>query len=144
MANRNRDGDKHHYVPKFYLKQWAGVDGCVCEFSRAYQSKPGHRAPAKPPVKPRRVNPDGTGHLRGLNTFARLRPELANYLEHRFLKIVDSKASAILEMLNQDNVDFRDRSSWARFMMSQLQRSPEVFDVLAKRSRAHLRMTWQL
>jgi hypothetical protein len=125
MANGKEDGDKHHYVPKFYLKNWAGVDGCVYEFSRPHQPKPGQVAPAKPPVKARRVNPDGTGYLRGLNTFAGLRPELGNYLEHRFLKIVDSKASAVLVMLNKDNVDFADRSSWARFMMSQLHRSPE-------------------
>jgi hypothetical protein len=125
MPDRREDGDKHHYIPKFYLKQWAGADGCVCEFSRPYQAKPGHVAPAKPPVKARRVNPDGTGYLRGLNTFARLRPELADYLEHRFLKIIDSKASEILGMLNRDNVDFADRSCWARFVMSQLHRSPE-------------------
>ena len=125
MPDRKEDGDKHHYIPKFYLRQWAGADGCVCEFSRPYQPKPGHVAPAKPPVKARRVNPDGTGYLRGLNTFARLRPELADYLEHRLLKIIDSKASEILGMLNRDNVDFADRSSWARFIMSQLHRSPE-------------------
>ena len=125
MENRSEIGEKHHYVPKFYLKHWAGEDGCVCEFSRPYQPKPGTTIPVKPPVKARRVHPDGTGYLRGLNTFARLRPELANYLEHRFFRLVDTKASAMLEMFNQDCTELPDRSSWSRFLMSQIHRSPE-------------------
>jgi hypothetical protein len=97
------------------LKQWADpADGRLCEFSRPYKE-----------VKARRVHPDGTGYLRGLNTFARLRPELADFLEHRFFKTIDNDASAILEMLNRDYVDFTDRSAWSRFIMSQLHRSPE-------------------
>jgi hypothetical protein len=23
MAKKEKEGDKHHYIPKFYLKQWA-------------------------------------------------------------------------------------------------------------------------
>jgi len=42
---------KHHYIPVFYLKQWAGVDGRVCEFSKPYDR-----------VKPRRAHPDGTAY----------------------------------------------------------------------------------
>jgi len=132
MANRKEDREKHHYLPKFYLKQWAGADGRVCEFSRPYELKPGHIAPANPPVKARRVYPDATGYVRGINTFARLRPELANFLEHRFLKTVDNDASKILEMLNRDYVDFTDRSHWARFIMSQMHRSPEGIQRIAE------------
>jgi hypothetical protein len=76
-------------------------------------------------VKARRVDPDGTGFLRGLNTFARLRPELADILEHRFFKTVDNDAAMTLEMLNRDYVDFTNRSDWSRFIMSQMNRSPE-------------------
>jgi hypothetical protein len=50
---------KHHYIPKLYLKQWAGPDGRVCEFSRPYQQ-----------VKPRMTFPDATGYERGLYTFS--------------------------------------------------------------------------
>ena len=32
------DGEKHHYLPVFYLKQWAGKDGRLCEFSRPYKN----------------------------------------------------------------------------------------------------------
>jgi hypothetical protein len=31
------EGDKHHYVPVFYTKEWAGLDGRVCEYSRPFR-----------------------------------------------------------------------------------------------------------
>ena len=30
-------GQKHHYLPVFYLKQWAGPDRRLCEFSRPHK-----------------------------------------------------------------------------------------------------------
>ena len=41
------EGDKHHYLPVFYLKSWTGADGRLCEFSRPYTLKPGQVMPAK-------------------------------------------------------------------------------------------------
>jgi hypothetical protein len=29
-------GDKHHFIPVFYTKEWGGPDGRVCEYSRPY------------------------------------------------------------------------------------------------------------
>jgi len=69
---------RHHYIPVFYLKQWAGDDKRVCEFSRSYVR-----------VKPRRTHPDGTGYLDGLNTVDGLPPEEAQFLEDVFFKIAD-------------------------------------------------------
>jgi len=31
-----KEGEKHHYIPQFYLKQWTGVDRRLCEYSRPY------------------------------------------------------------------------------------------------------------
>jgi hypothetical protein len=59
---------KHHYIPKFYLKQWAGPDGRICEFSRPHKE-----------VKPRMVFPDGTGYERGLYTFPELAPQNSGF-----------------------------------------------------------------
>ena len=58
---------KHHYIPVFYLRQWTGADGRLCEFSKPYDR-----------VKPRRVNPDGTAYVRGLNTVPGMAPEDAS------------------------------------------------------------------
>jgi hypothetical protein len=48
-------GEKHHYIPQFYLNRWAGTDGRLCEYSRPYDI-----------VKPKFVHPSGTGYERGL------------------------------------------------------------------------------
>jgi hypothetical protein len=71
--------------------------------------------------------PDATGYLRGLNTFARLRPELADFLENRFFRTVDNQAALVLQMLLQDKVDFDQKMqcAWSRFLMTLLHRHPE-------------------
>jgi uncharacterized protein DUF4238 len=117
-------GQKHHYIPKFYLKQWVGEDGKLCEFTRPNNC-----------VKPRRVAPDGTGYVRGLNTFALLPPQLANFLEDRFFRIVDSQAARVLKILLQDNVDLDAdaKSDWSRFLMSLLHRNPEGMARIGKK-----------
>jgi hypothetical protein len=74
-------GQKHHYLPVFYLKQWAGPDGRLCEFSRPHKV-----------VKPRRTYPDGTGYERGLYTFEGLSPSVADFLEQQFLLRADDGA----------------------------------------------------
>ena len=54
MAKEHK-GQKHHYIPVFYLKQWMGPKNTVCEYSRPYDK-----------VKTRSAHPDGTGYVRGL------------------------------------------------------------------------------
>jgi hypothetical protein len=125
MIGHNRPkraaGQKHHYLPVFYLKQWAGVDGRLCEFSRPYKV-----------VRPRMTHPDGTGYVRGLYEFGYLTPELTNALETRFLLRLDHKASTALAMLIQRKVDLDDatRSAWSRFLMSLIFRNPETIERL--------------
>jgi hypothetical protein len=126
------EGDKHHYLPVFYLKSWAGTDGRLCEFSRPYTLKPGQLLPARVPVKPRRTHPDGTGYVRGLNTFRALPPALADFLENRFLKRADDLASrALTHFLNDDvTLNMNTKSGWARFILTLLHRTPESIERL--------------
>src|SRR2546423_574699 len=91
----NPQGDKHHYIPKFYLKQWAGQDRRICEFSRPYSE-----------VQPRMTYPDGTGYQRGLYSFPELPPAIADFLEHRFFKRADDGAHDVLQLLLSDKLDF--------------------------------------
>jgi hypothetical protein len=119
---------KHHYIPVFYLKQWA-VDGRLCEFSRPYKTPEGLADPdiKSIPVKPRRTCPDGTGYIKNLYTFSALRPELANYLEDRFFLRVDDQAAIVMQRLLRGDVEFdsQSKSAWTRFLMSMFHRSPE-------------------
>jgi hypothetical protein len=110
-------GTKHHYIPVFYLKQWAGTDGRICEFSRPHGI-----------VKSKRVHPDGTGYVRGLYTIPGVQPHLTEYIERRFLLKSDSTASDALRfMLSGDREEWphTPRASWSRFIISLMLRNPE-------------------
>ena len=70
MAKHQTEGDKHHFIPKFYLKRWAGSDRRLCEFTKPYN-----------PVVARMTYPDGTGYVRGLYKFDTGSPDNDNFLE---------------------------------------------------------------
>jgi hypothetical protein len=122
--NRLPRGQKHHYVPKFYLKRWAGDDGRLCEFSRPHSE-----------IKPKRRYPDGTAYERGLYTFEDLPPETADYIENEFLKRSDDFASTALCNLLAGEVDLgqEHRNAWSRLIMTLVHRSPEGIERLKLR-----------
>src|SRR5450756_772714 len=108
---------KHHYIPVFYLKQWAGGDKRICEFSRPFDR-----------VKPRRTHPDGTGYVHGLNTIPGVPAHDAQYLENVFFKFTDNYAAIALRVLFSDppwHFTTEVRSAWSRFLMSLIVRNPE-------------------
>jgi hypothetical protein len=110
-------GDKHHYIPVFYSKEWAGPDERVCEYSRPFDV-----------VKPRRVHPDGTGYVRGLYTVPRNDPHVSEFIEREFLKVTDNGAACVLQMfkLGKEITWTTDtRSAWSRFIVSLMVRNPE-------------------
>jgi hypothetical protein len=78
-------GQKHHYIPVFYLRQWMGARQTVCEFSRPYDR-----------VKTRFPHPDGTGYVRGLYAIDDLDANVANAIEDMFLKPSDGMAAEAL------------------------------------------------
>ena len=110
-------GDKHHYIPVFYSKEWAGPDGRVCEYSRPYNV-----------VKPKRVHPDGTGYIRGLYTVPHNNPHVSEFIEREFFKITDNGAARVLQLfkLGKEIAWTSDtRSAWSRFIISLMIRNPE-------------------
>ena len=109
---------RHHYIPIFYLKQWARDNkGRLCEFSEPYDR-----------VKPRMTHPRGTGYVDGLNTVEGLPPAEARFLEDVFFQIADDAAAQALKMLLSPspwNFTTKMRSGWSRFIMSLMVRNPE-------------------
>jgi hypothetical protein len=108
---------KHHYIPIFYLKQWAGEDGMLCEFSRPFDK-----------VVPRMKHPSGTGYERGIYTFDLLPPAAAEYLERHFFEHADNGASDALRLLVAGKIgdlDGRTKCAWSRFIMTLMHRTPE-------------------
>jgi hypothetical protein len=109
---------RHHYIPVFYLKQWArDSKKQLCEFSKPYDR-----------VKPRRTHPDGTGYVDGLNTVEGLPPAEARFLEDVFFRMADDTAAQALQILLTPppwNFTTKIKSGWSRFIMSVMVRNPE-------------------
>jgi hypothetical protein len=123
-------GQKHHYIPVFYLKQWMGPKNTVCEFSRPYDQ-----------VATRSPHPDGTGYVRGLYAVDDPDAKVVNAIEETFLKPNDGMASEALQCLLRE-VPFthpeRMRHAWTRFMLSLLIRYPEAIAQMKKQLRQNV------
>jgi hypothetical protein len=114
--SKHPDGEKHHYIPVFYLKQWAGPDGRLCEFSRKHEQ-----------VTRRLTSPVGTGYARGLNTFTALPPAIANFLEETFFQQADDKAAKAFHLMLDGGkfLSGETKSAWSRFLLTLIYRTPE-------------------
>lgn len=126
--------EKHHYLPVFYLKHWHGPDGVLCEYSTPYNV-----------VKPRRVNADGTGYVRGLYKIEGLPPETANVIENKFLKPSDGLAADAMRCLVAGAVfpkPTQMRISWARFVLSLMVRYPEAIDLMKQHLRHNVQKAY--
>ncbi len=110
---------KHHYIPKFYLKQWLKEDLKLCEFSQPFSGI----------TKPRRVHPSQTGWSDRIYELRDFPPELAQQMEERVFKRLDDNAAIALESLLKDDgrifSDAKLRSGWTRFLVSLHLRMPE-------------------
>jgi hypothetical protein len=116
-------GEKHHYIPVFYSREWAGPDGRLCEYTRPYRE-----------VKTQWKHPDATGYVRGLYTVPRSEPEVSEHIERHFFRITDNGAAVAAQQLRTPGlVDFAnlDRSSWSRFIISLMLRNPEYVAKMA-------------
>ncbi|UWU75922.1 DUF4238 domain-containing protein [Bradyrhizobium huanghuaihaiense] len=109
-------GQKHHYLPEFYLKQWAGPDGRLCEYARPYDK-----------VKAQMKHPGGTGYVRGLYTLKGVPPELEDAFENQFLSIADGTAAVALRIMLDDRKipPMREKWAWVRFILTLIHRNPE-------------------
>ncbi len=118
---------KHHYIPVFYLKQWAGADKQICEYKQRYRG-----------VLPKRVYPDKTGYVHGLYNVPGLPPEDIQYIEQKFMQLVDDRASVALramldEKISGANFPQRLKVGWAQFVYSLTFRTPNVIKRMQRR-----------
>jgi hypothetical protein len=106
---------RHHYLPVFYLSQWAGSDGRVVRYHR----------PNGPTVFSR-LSPDHTGFEEGL--YALDGAANAQMIETAFFSPIDNAAAPILGRLiarGPADLSGEQRILWARFVMSLQLRSPQ-------------------
>lgn len=114
------DPRKHHYIPTFYLRQWA-TNGVLCEM-RKIQGK----------VVVHSKAPDGTGWQRDLYKIEGVGPEVAQHFERSFMHMVDTEAAEAMRSFIGGNMDVsvRERNAWIRFLLSLLFRNPEAVAML--------------
>lgn len=117
---------KHHYIPVFYLKQWKGGDGRLCEFSRPYKV-----------VVPQRKSPDGTGYVRGLYRLPNVTDDKAEIIENIYMRDVDNGAALALQVLlnpngGPDALTVAMKIDWARFLHCLILRSPEYLSAIGR------------
>jgi hypothetical protein len=126
MAKEAKD-PKHHYIPVFYLQQWADDRGRMIEYSR--QGK--HKF-----VKARPTSPTGTGYVRGLNLVPGVPPDKAEFVEKEFMRLVDEWAArALFAFLSPDREpSIQERVGWARFIYSLILRTPEHIELIRRKS----------
>ena len=125
--NGHNPPDKHHYLPEFLLKQWAGSDGRLCQFSQPYSSV----------LKAKRVYPSQTGFERRLYSLKGLSYGVSTEIESTFFKPLDSKAADAHRML----LDGQPKSTWpgknvyawGQFLVSLNLRMPEDLKILRLR-----------
>ena len=111
----------HHYVPQFYLRQWAGADGGVWRYRREPSGL----------ITERAVAPKGTAFepdLYAVVDAGEFRPPHdPHIIETDFLSPIDNAAAPILKKLNESSpspLDDAERTAWALFMNSLNERSP--------------------
>lgn len=127
---------KHHYIPEFYLKQWAGADGRLVEFCRRHQK-------GKNIVVARHTYPGGTGYQRGLYSIKGVPDDIKDVLENKFLGVADGQAAtSLVQMVGDKHVPTGGgKAAWIRFVLSLMHRTPEgvtrSFDAIKKHYQEH-------
>ncbi|RTL72811.1 MAG: DUF4238 domain-containing protein [Hyphomicrobiales bacterium] len=121
------DPKKHHHVPQFLLEGWSRADGRVAVYSRkANRVVIDWRTPEYTAFEP---------HLYSISAL----PEDREWVEREVMsKRVDAPAAPIPKrLLDSDLKNFNsdDRTAWARFLMAQWWRSPEVIAKLRQGGR---------
>lgn len=116
---------KHHFIPAFYLKQWASADGVLIEWSKPYKK-----------VVPIRRHPNATAFQTDLYTFPGLLPDSRPWFEDKFLRSTDELSSQALTRLLAGQLLVLDdlrKSGWVRFLMTLRFRHPDLVAEMRQR-----------
>ena len=128
------DPIKHHYVPQFYLRQWADASGKLVRYYRPHKA-----------VVATRTAPKSTGYEEGLYSFEGASPERRNAIEKDFMspKVDEPAALAMQALIAMDPSKLTDdlRIAWTRFVMSLHVRNPERVEQIRQAAADGLRQS---
>jgi hypothetical protein len=111
---------KHHYLPEFYTKRWAGQDGHLIRYSLVSGGK----------VDQKRVTPGGVGFQRDLYTFPMYEDDKAQELELGLFSCVDNYGSLAIEEMEKGKIPQQNelRTAFATFALGLMQRTPHAIE----------------
>jgi hypothetical protein len=129
------DPEKHHYLPVFYLKQWAALDGRLIRFYRPHREVVAH------PIAPK-----NTGYEHRLYSLEGYSPEQRNVIERNFMAPeVDHPAAAALRIFLErrpaSELTLPMKQAWTRFLMSLHVRNPARVEQITLQAAEALRET---
>lgn len=111
--------EKHHYVPRFYLAAWEGVDQKIA----CYRWVRNH-------IHVSRLSPKNVAFERDLYALRSVPDDQKQVIEKKyFAEIVDEKASHVSELLKSESpyvLNHEQRVQWARFLLSFRARLPAL------------------
>jgi hypothetical protein len=116
----------HHFIPAFYLGQWASRDNELVEYTIKHGK-----------LIPKPVGPKATGFERDLYAFPELPPEHAQHLESVFFNYADNTAAQALALhLTANAAGWNSElvSAWSRFTIGVHLRHPDVMPELREAS----------
>jgi hypothetical protein len=111
------DPRKHHYIPAFYLRQWAQPNGFLCEMRSIRRKLVVHSR-----------SPDATGFKEDLYKIEGVSAEITQHFERTFMHMVDTEAAEAMRSFIGGSMDVpvKERNAWIRFLLSLLFRNPEA------------------
>lgn len=122
---------KHHYVPEFYLKQWADENGKLWRYDRPHHA-----------IMRKQVYASQVGFVRDLYTIPGLPLSLSQKIESVWFNRIDhSGSNALIKLLETPDRGWNDenRSAWSRFVISIAHRTPDNLDAFKQ----SMRMIWE-
>jgi hypothetical protein len=121
---------RHHFTPEFYLRQWAGPDGLVCEIKKAHGK-----------VDAQRKSPRATGFQRDLYRTGGVPDEHAQHVEKNFMSPLDNDSARAFQKIVYGDTNWTgdERTAWTTFILSLLFRNPENVAII----KDHIREVWK-
>jgi hypothetical protein len=116
MSDRPR---KHHYLPQFYLREWAGSDGRIERFDQPTHGK----------IYVKRVHTSQVGYVEHLYSAKAADDHDPEWLEREFLQKVDSAAALSMRKMNAEPplpLSDLDATMWSIFVRSLYHRNPSL------------------
>jgi len=124
---------KHHYIPKFYLREWLGNDHKLLEYRREQR-----KDELRPRLEIKRRGLNETGYEENLYTLPGASKETRQNVEQIFMGAVDNKASLARNLLLNGVIpDGELRFAWARFLLSLMLRTPDQIHLFKEIMRAY-------